>query len=132
MNPKDEYQRKKDTTISTKLRAELPGILRWAVEGCREWQEHGLNEPKAVIEAVDEYRRDMNSIGHFFRSVATSRNPPKSDVKTQRSSTLYDAYLKWSGEHLFRLTAPQHASRRWDTRTNLIVMGENIGSESDL
>jgi putative DNA primase/helicase len=69
------------------------------VEGCLAWQKRGLDEPKAVTEAVVEYRREMNSIGQFLQECCYIPNPPRSDTKTQ-SSQLYDAYIKWSDEYL--------------------------------
>ena len=30
--------------LPAELKMELPGILRWAVEGCFEWQEIGIQE----------------------------------------------------------------------------------------
>jgi P4 family phage/plasmid primase-like protien len=102
--PKDEHERKKDTMISTQLRAELPGILRWVIEGCLAWQRHGLNEPKAVTEAVDEYRREMNSIGQFLQDCCYVPMPLREDIKTQ-SSRLHEAYVRWSGEHNMTQTA---------------------------
>lgn len=44
-----------DPTLSEKLRAEWPAILRWMVEGCLAWQRDGLQRPKVVIEATAEY-----------------------------------------------------------------------------
>ena len=41
---------RKDPTLPERLKAELPGILRWALEGCVEWQAHGLQEPPEVID----------------------------------------------------------------------------------
>ena len=37
------------------LKAEWPGILRWMIDGCLEWQRIGLNPPKSVTEATKEY-----------------------------------------------------------------------------
>jgi P4 family phage/plasmid primase-like protien len=102
--PQDEHERKKDLTISTQLRAELPGILRWAVEGCIAWQKQGLDEPKSVTEAVDEYRLEMNSIGQFLQDCCYVPMPLREDIKTQ-SSRLHEAYLRWSGEHNITQTA---------------------------
>jgi putative DNA primase/helicase len=104
-NPRDEYQRKKDHMISEQLRAELPGILRWAVEGCREWDTNRLSkEPKVVTEAVDKYRKEMNSIGQFIEETCYIPKESKDTIKTQ-SSRLHQAYLRWSGEHTMTQTA---------------------------
>ena len=37
-----------DKDLVAKLKAEAPGILRWALEGCLEWQRQGLGLPAAV------------------------------------------------------------------------------------
>lgn len=43
--------------LSNRLLAdEGPGILNWAYEGCREWQDSGLAEPAPVTQAVNDYR----------------------------------------------------------------------------
>lgn len=60
--PKNEQ----DTGLSAKLRAELPGILSWAVRGCLEWQTRGLDEPAEVREATREYRAESDALGEFL------------------------------------------------------------------
>jgi putative DNA primase/helicase len=45
----------RDPHLAEKLRAEWPGILAWAVEGCLSWQAEGLAAPKAVLDATDAY-----------------------------------------------------------------------------
>ena len=37
----------RDPNLSSKLRAEWPGILAWAVRGCLKWQRNRLVQPKA-------------------------------------------------------------------------------------
>src|SRR5213594_2754704 len=54
-----------DKTLPDKLRAELPGILRWAVEGCRLWQAQGLVAPSAVLAATEGYKNEMDTLGNF-------------------------------------------------------------------
>jgi putative DNA primase/helicase len=41
--------------LADELKAEWPGILRWAVEGCMAWQEKGLSPPPKVIDATKAY-----------------------------------------------------------------------------
>jgi putative DNA primase/helicase len=57
---------KRDPDLITKLEAEFAGILRWAVEGCRLWQNEGLKPPHSVNTAVEEYRLEMDTIGEFI------------------------------------------------------------------
>ncbi|RWD62551.1 MAG: hypothetical protein EOS36_14915 [Mesorhizobium sp.] len=45
----------RDPYLKDKLKAEWPGILRWMVDGCLAWQRHGLNPPRAVLDATAAY-----------------------------------------------------------------------------
>lgn len=57
----------RDALLPEKLRAELPGILAWAVRGCLAWQAKGLETPAAVREATAAYREESDTLGEFFR-----------------------------------------------------------------
>jgi len=57
----------RDTHLPEKLRAELAGILAWAVRGCLAWQQRGLAEPQAVRDATAAYRDESDTLGQFFR-----------------------------------------------------------------
>lgn len=46
---------KPDRELEKKLQAELPAILRWMIEGCLDWQAHGLIRPQVVIDATADY-----------------------------------------------------------------------------
>jgi putative DNA primase/helicase len=54
-----------DKHMAERLRAELPGILAWAVEGCRKWREQGLQAPETVNLATRQYRDDQNHLPAF-------------------------------------------------------------------
>ena len=45
----------RDETLADQLRAEWPGILAWAIEGCLAWQERGLAAPEVVRTATAAY-----------------------------------------------------------------------------
>lgn len=90
---------KRDPKLPEKLKAELPGILTWAVQGCLEWQKSGLQTPEEVRSATSEYKNEMDVIGIFLDECCILSNDTA--VKTQ-SGTLYDAYRSWcesNGEH---------------------------------
>jgi putative DNA primase/helicase len=57
---------RRDPHLGDKLRAELPGILNYAIAGCLQWQDQGLNSPPAVLEAVAEYKEDMDILGQWI------------------------------------------------------------------
>jgi len=56
----------RDPDLPEKLRAEWPGILAWAVQGCLEWQRVGLAAPPAVLDATEEYLDDEDALGRFL------------------------------------------------------------------
>lgn len=56
----------RDGKLGSKLLAELPGILNWAIAGCLEWQQHGLGIPEAIREATEEYRQEQDILGQFI------------------------------------------------------------------
>jgi len=55
-----------DKTVPERLLAELPGILAWSIEGCRQWQQDGLREPDSVRAATGHYRDEMDLVGRFI------------------------------------------------------------------
>jgi P4 family phage/plasmid primase-like protien len=57
---------KPDRELETKLQAELPGILRWAIEGCLDWQAHGLARPQVVLHATADYLEGQDLIGRWI------------------------------------------------------------------
>lgn len=87
-----------DTALLSKLRAELPGILRWAVQGCLEWQREGLNPPDVIVDAVREYRTESDTLGRFIDEQCSKR--ALSQIK---SSVFFQAYQKFA----------EQAGERW-------------------
>ncbi len=88
---------KADPKLPDKLRDELAGVFAWMVEGCLEWQEHGLEEPKTVAEATRRYREEMDTLAAFFEDRCVIR-----EGLMTPASRLYKAYQMWcddAGEH---------------------------------
>lgn len=79
-----------DRTLPQKLMEELPGILKWAVEGCLSWQREGLVVPEVVRSATDEYRSENDVFLEFLEeNCATDKTSEESNKK------LYEAYWQW-------------------------------------
>ena len=55
-----------DQQLEEKLKAEWPGILRWMIEGCLDWQANGLVRPAIVAEATAEYFDDQDTFGQWL------------------------------------------------------------------
>ena len=84
---------KVDKHLSHHLRAELPGILRWAVEGCLMWQREGLKKPKVVEDAVKEYRGEMDVVAAFLDACCVV-GPGR-----EKTTDLYQSYIRWADEN---------------------------------
>lgn len=83
----------KDDTIKDKLLLELPGVLTRIVQGCIDWQESGLQPPKAVSDATSEYREAQDRIAGFIADRCDTY-----PTYNCRVSTLYEAYKRWCAE----------------------------------
>lgn len=85
-----------DKSLREKLRAELPGILNWCLEGCRLWQESGLGEPTEVRDATAAYREEQDSFGAFFDERLIFKKGSR--LLTKDLSSAYADWCKSSGE----------------------------------
>jgi putative DNA primase/helicase len=56
----------RDIHLTEKLEAEWPAILRWAIDGCLEWQRIGLSPPKVVTDATNEYFAAEDGFGQWL------------------------------------------------------------------
>lgn len=53
----------RDHNLPQKLKAEWPGILKWMIAGCVEWQRRGLVPPEVVTGATAEYFEAEDAFG---------------------------------------------------------------------
>jgi putative DNA primase/helicase len=97
------FEEKADFTVEEKLRAELPGILAWAVRGCLEWQNGGLRPPKVVLEATEQFRHESDLVGRFLEE--KTQTLPLGSIG---ATALYGAFISWckaNGEETISNTA---------------------------
>ncbi len=76
-----------DKDLGSKLTKELPGILNWAIQGCLDWQDQGLNPPQVVLDQVATYKTEMDSIAQFVEQECSLEPETK-----YPASKLYEAY----------------------------------------
>jgi len=55
-----------DHMLEEKLRAEAPRILAWALQGCLDWQKHGLGRPESVVDATADYFSNQDVMGQWI------------------------------------------------------------------
>jgi putative DNA primase/helicase len=84
----------RDHELPEKLKAEWPAILRWAVDGCLEWQRIGLAPPDAVKAATNEYFAEQDTFSLWLDEACTL-NMGDADM-TERSSDLYESWAKYA------------------------------------
>lgn len=59
--------KKKDTRLTERLKKEWPGILRWMIAGCIDWQANGFIRPEVVVKATEEYFADQDMFGQWLQ-----------------------------------------------------------------
>ena len=57
---------KVDRQLEAKLRFEWPGILRWMIEGCLDWQRNGLARPESIVSATEAYFSEQDLFGQWL------------------------------------------------------------------
>lgn len=85
--PKD----RRDPLLPERLRAELPGILNWAIEGWRAYQADGMNPPDAVRTATDAYREESDRLGEFLDDCCVVQ-----PHCTATAADLYSEFKRWT------------------------------------
>lgn len=80
-----------DKDLEVTLLTELPGILAWALDGCRQWRDDGLTPPPAVRVATTAYRAEMDGVGAFLADCCDL-----GAAWTVTKKTLYAAYTQWA------------------------------------
>lgn len=83
-----------DRDLEEKLRQEGPGILRWMIEGCLEWQAHGLQRPQSVVDATADYFNEQDFIGQWLDGECDVEPGNKSRWET--SADLFKAWKDYA------------------------------------
>lgn len=103
----------KDPDRPEKLRAELPGVLRWCVEGALAYQREGLRPTESVARAHREYRSEMDLLSGWIEECC------ELDAEAQETNGLlwasWEAYAKARGELRF-IASSRALGRRLSAR----------------
>ena len=73
---------------------ELPGILRWCVEGCMEWQRIGLKPPDEILQATAGYKSDQDVLREFFEMECEFGH-----TKQATSKAIFGRWKAWCAEN---------------------------------
>jgi len=94
-----------DPDLPSKLEAELPGILTWAVKGCLDWQQYGLREPGTVTTATASYRHEQDILGDFLEDCCVlepKATIAKADLKAEYQRWCDDNKVEPIKQHTFK------------------------------
>jgi len=111
----------RDENLFPKLIAESEGILAWAVDGCKKWQESGLQESAIIKEQVEEHFYSCDTLSEFLESNCVIT--PEYKVG---STELWNRYIHWCKE---RRMKPVFNSQKGFVRDMLLRDGITRGKE---
>lgn len=81
----------RDPNLVQKLKAEWPGILAWAIEGCLQWQREGLNPPAVVRAATADYFGGEDALGRWIDECCNLGGTEKAT-----SNALFTSWREWA------------------------------------
>ncbi len=101
-----------DKQMAEKLKAELPGILAWAVEGTRLWlHDGGLQDPPEVLAATTAYRAEMDELADFLGECTLEGE----DLRCSYAA-MKQAYFRWCEGSKLRPLKPKELERQLEQR----------------
>jgi putative DNA primase/helicase len=94
-----------DRNLLDKLRPELPGIFNWALKGLWRLRKRGeFTQPKVSVEALQEYREELNPAAQFLEAFTEPRG-------SVNCTELYTKYRDWIYEHGYKPLSNGNFSR---------------------
>ncbi len=96
-DPQRDHERKRDPNLAEKLKVEGSGILSCLVQGCLDFQEHGLAPPDTVKMATESYRKDEDVIQQSFDECFYI--DPEASVKAGEA---YRTHVEWCDRNRIR------------------------------
>ena len=112
-----------DPDLGDKLRREAPGILRWMLDGCLEWQKSALPESRAVNDATRRYFAESDVIGQWLEDCCEERRDGKASI-----AELWASWERWcsanGGHELTKRALGAELTRRgFETGTARMMSG---------
>jgi putative DNA primase/helicase len=83
-----------DRELEQKLKSEWPAILRWAIEGCLDWQANGLVRPSSVVKATSDYFSDQDLLGQWLTDECDAE--PGNRWKVAASAALFASWSTYA------------------------------------
>lgn len=113
-----------DTHLGERIiKNELSGVMRWAIEGLKNYQKNGLVIPKKVQEASKKEREEMDEINDFIQEVLHPR--PNGEIAT---SEVHKLYVEWTKDHGKNWAMEQTELTKDLKARNLLIKRKNSGN----
>lgn len=94
--PFDKKPDAPDQGLKAALEAEFSGILSWAVQGCLDWQKHGLVRPAIMLETTADYFESQDIFAQWLADVCITG--PGEAATTARLYDSWASYARSNGE----------------------------------
>jgi putative DNA primase/helicase len=104
-------EKERKPQLTSELKNEWGGILKWAIQGCLEWQRIGLAPPKAVIDATSQYLIAEDAIGSWLETCCERRNN-----SWTASTELYTSWKNWAEQYGEQAGSQRHFSEKLEAR----------------
>jgi putative DNA primase/helicase len=85
---------KPDPILEQKLQDEWPGILRWLIEGCLDWQRNGLVRPVSVVRATESYFEDQDLMSQWLAEACDAE--PGNQYKWAATGLLFASWTDFA------------------------------------
>ncbi|MFZ0278435.1 MAG: phage/plasmid primase, P4 family [Candidatus Sulfotelmatobacter sp.] len=82
-----EEQKTADALLKETLQREAPGILKWLIEGCLNWQREGLNPPNEVLDYTAEFFAESDHFAAWLDQ--------RCETKPNAKATNDELYANW-------------------------------------
>jgi putative DNA primase/helicase len=102
-----------DLDLEKKLMAEAPGILRWMIDGCLDWQQSRLSRPATVLAATESYFEEQDVLSQWIAEECD--HEPGNPHKWETVAALFEAWREYcshigdrsrqAGHHCLRAAA---------------------------
>lgn len=127
-----------DPNLKEALRAEQPGILRWMIDGCLDYQERGLDPPADVKNAVEAYFALQDRMARWIEDCCDLWPDARTKPSTLRAS--FNAWADRNGEDrmsfsefatAIKLKFTQKTLHGTNYVHGLILRPEGVGNPND-
>jgi putative DNA primase/helicase len=84
-----------DFQLINTLKKEGPGILRWMIDGCVDWQQHGLIRPDSVVRETEEYMQAQDDFDNWLQDCAELDRRPNATIG-EPTGKLFASWRMWA------------------------------------